>query len=264
MTNPKSNRGLRVGATLGTCLISVLLAGCGAEESPVASRNSGRASTQAPARATVTVTPIANLMAELRIDERVRLSEDKAPGTTLARKAVLQFFDGFARGDAEAVRRMIPFTDQYELDRQVENGVWEETTSNIGKIMLEAGKSPDGTACVLAIISVGYTYQPQLWYFLEEGGEVIFEPASSPPDIINKLYGLDPIAVWHSILEEEQELAGRPDEEVEIEQVVLNDSASRNAGAGRRGDGAPGRINPGGTPIRSPGSGTPGPSPGGG
>ena len=46
-----------------------------------------------------TVTPIDQLMVQLGIDERVQLLEEDAPAKEDDRRAVLEFFDAFARGD---------------------------------------------------------------------------------------------------------------------------------------------------------------------
>src|SRR5688572_26315773 len=71
------------------------------------------------------VSSIEDLMAELNIDPRVSLSEDKAPGTTDERRAVLVFFDAMARGNAQALKGMLSVTDQLELDALVESGAWQ-------------------------------------------------------------------------------------------------------------------------------------------
>ena len=71
-----------------------------------------------------TVTPIAQLMTKLGIDERVALAEEHAPRTDAARKAVLVFFDSFARGDDQTLGSMLSSLDRMELGELVDSGAW--------------------------------------------------------------------------------------------------------------------------------------------
>src|SRR3982750_225090 len=59
-----------------------------------------------PAPEAPKVTPIDQLMAQLNIDPKVHLPEAKAPDNDEDRKAVLVFFDSFARGNAQALKTM--------------------------------------------------------------------------------------------------------------------------------------------------------------
>ena len=119
----------------------------------------------------------------------------------------------------------------------------------------------------MAIFEVGDTYQPQLWYYSEEGDNYIFDAVSTPPDIMNRLYGLDPIAVWHQIIQEEHELANLLDEDVSPLQIVLDDRPSRdNASAGIASEGPTARPDraPPAAPVRAPVRSVPAPTmPGG-
>ncbi|MCZ6835020.1 MAG: hypothetical protein O7G85_04530, partial [Planctomycetota bacterium] len=90
-------------------------------------------------------------------------------------------------------------------------------------------------------------------YYSKSGNEMVFESVSSPPDIINRLYGTDHIKVWHDILEEEEALATKLDEEVAQEVVVL-DSRLNSSGNGLGPNGQPGRNRPTGPPRRAPGT----------
>jgi len=245
------------------------LNGCGGGESDAPAARSARPvarpTAPPPARRSA-ATSVAQLMSDLRIDERVMLAEDLAPKNNEDRVAVLEFFDAFARGDAETLRTMMSPVDQAELDALVEAGVWEETIAGITQIELETGRSPNGDKCALAIFEVDWDYQPQLWYYHSLGvGEYEFDAVACPPDIMNKLYGEDFIAKWHEILDEELALADKPDEEFEKPDVVLDEeeeeerSSSRGVGGGGkspgRKPGGPGRRTPPKKKRRPPGPG---------
>lgn len=132
-------RHLPIAASLLGCVaIGLSMTGCGSEpETPVVTAPAY--TPPPPPPPAPRVTPIADLMAELRIDGRIVLPEDKAPDNNPARKAVLEFFDGFARGDANAVRRMLSPLDQRELDAMVESGQWRRSIEGIDLIELETG-----------------------------------------------------------------------------------------------------------------------------
>ena len=266
MMNLNARTIVRGSSLLGIGCLCVTLFGCGGVEEEIsAPRVARNAAPSAPAPSISRVVPIATLMDQLGIDERIVFPEDKAPEDTASRKALLEFFDAFARSDNHAVSDMLSVTDRYDLDQLVESGKWSETTDQITEILLEASKSPEGIPCVMAIFEIGDTYQPQLWYYDAERGDFLFEAASSPPNIIDRLYGLDPIAVWHEIIQEEMDIALLPDEEVIQTKVVVDDGPSRGGASASPGGDGPRGINPGiGAPIQAPGSGVPGPTPGGG
>lgn len=266
MTNHELRIAKTIGITLGLAGLAVGMVGCGSEEPDVSAPVTRRAAPSGTTAPQVSrVVPVAELVAQLGIDDRIDLPEDKAPDSTDERKAVLEFFDALARGDDATFGGMITDADKYELQRLKEAGEWSETTANIDEIMVETGKSPLGLKCALAIIETGDNYQPQLWYYTKESDGFLFEAASSPPDIMNRLYGVNPIKVWHDIIAEEEELATKPDEEIQPFQVVVGEGGSRSGGGGPISDNAPGQRNPGlDQPIKAPGQGVPGPTPGGG
>ena len=100
---------------------------------------------------------------------------------TAQRKAILEFFDAFARGDDQIAGEMMTLADQYELEDLVETGEWEITADLVTEVLLETGTSPHGMDCVLAIFEVGDSYQPQLWYYTPEGNGFVFEAVSASP-----------------------------------------------------------------------------------
>lgn len=253
---------------IGMGFLGFASVGCGGED-PVVTAPTVRRAVSAPTMAEPiqSVVPVAELMDQLGIDNRIVWDEEKATNSTPARKAILGFFDAFSRSDHQSVSDMLSQTDRYELDRLVESGVWGQSTDRITEVLIETGESPEGFECVMAIFEVGDTYQPQLWYYSEEGDNYIFDAVSTPPDIMNRLYGLDPIAVWHQIIQEEHELANLLDEDVSPLQIVLDDRPSRdNASAGIASEGPTARPDraPPAAPVRAPSRGVPGPTrPGG-
>jgi hypothetical protein len=228
---------------------ALLLAGCGGEsDSQVGDRRPPPPPPpQEPPKPAAT--PISDLMARLSIDERINLPEGKAPGNNPDRIAVLEFFDAFARGDADSLQTMLPLADQQELNALVESGVWEETIAGISEIAIETGTGPYEEKCALAIFEINGGFQPQLWYYASSADGYRFDAAPTPPDMINKLYGEDWIALWHTILEEEIELANKPDEEFDLPGVAVDEeSGGRNDSFRGSSPGTPNR--PGGPPGR--------------
>lgn len=253
---------------IGMGFLGLASVGCGGEDPVEAAPTARRAApTSFDSTPVQSVIPVADLMDQLAIDNRLIWDEEKAPDSTPARKAILGFFDAFARGDHQSVSDMLPLTDSYELDSLVESGAWAQSTDQITEVLIETGESPEGLKCVLAIFEVGDTYQPQLWLYSEEGDGYIFVAESSPPNIMTRLYGLNPISVWYQIIQEEQDLAVQLDEDVIPLQVVLDDRPSRDNTSGGGGASEGPSARPDRTPsapITSPGRNVPGPTmPGG-
>jgi hypothetical protein len=176
------------------------------------------------------VTPVEQLMVDLNIDPKVVLPEERAPDNDVDRTAVLVFFDAIARGNAEALKPMMPLTDQLELTALIESGEWQKTASKIQSVEIQTGTYEENK-CALAVIEVGnganMTFQPQLWYYHTEEDQPQFEAAPTPPNIMDKLSGDDWIAAWHAILEEEAMLAMRLDEIEEFQQRNLEESKDK-------------------------------------
>ncbi len=251
-----------LGVTGVACLaLGVTLAGCMAEDETPQARVVAPPPPP-PAPLTPKVTLIADLMAELQIDERVELPEAKAPDNDPDREAVLVIFDAFARGDAETLGSMISPDDNLELEELVSSGTWRETVADITRIEIQTGISPYDQKCALGVFHVGGEFQPQLWYYSSDADGFMFEAAATPPDIMDKLSGADWIAAWHQILVDELARADDPDEVVEVAQRNYDDEG---AGGGRSGGGSPGRTPqapPGGTKRRQPKPPRPPPGPG--
>ncbi|MHC5023667.1 MAG: hypothetical protein ACYTGG_07125 [Planctomycetota bacterium] len=236
-------------------------AGCsGSEPEPVAV--APRKPPPPPPPAPPRVTPVEQLMAQLGIDERIVLPEQKAPATDDDRKAVLEFFDAFARGDAQSLGSMLSFLDQAELQALDQSGDFQRTTNGIAEILLETG-NVNGNACVLALFTVDSNYQAQLWYYRGDASGYAFESAPTPPNIVNRLSG-NWIESWHKILEEEIALGMMPD--VELDPAALDEEPDDDRRSGGRrsgssptqptpsGPGGPGGIrDPPSNPVKPPG-----------
>ena len=66
---------------------------------------------------------LCNFKAQLGIDERVRMLEEKAPGNDAARTAVLEFFDCFARSDDQALGSMLSGLDHARCCTEIHHSV---------------------------------------------------------------------------------------------------------------------------------------------
>ena len=228
---PRHNpRLLLTGGATAALLLGFTLAGCGSSEpdavaiAPAPSRPVALRTPAPPA-----VTPIAELMLELGIDERVSLPEDLAPMTNRERKAVLEFYDSFARGDSTSLASMLTMLDRDELDELVSSGAWADVTGKITRIEVQTGSSPHGLACALAVFYVAGDFQPQMWYYTVDDMDTQFEAVAAPPNLMDRLYGADWIAAWFEILDEEMALADKPDEEFVVPQQVVGDDSDRGS-----------------------------------
>lgn len=217
------------------------------------------------------VATVAELMERLNIDERIVLEEDKAPTDEAERVAVLEFFDAFVRGDVGSLSSMLSVIDKQELEALAATDAWDETVSGIREILVETGAGPTGESCALAIFDVRGEDQPQLWYYTTSADALntngyLFDAAATPPNIIDQLHGDDWIARWHEILEEEVQLAIKPDEDIAPLNVDIDDSEDEDEDfSGGGGGGTSPGFAPSGSPngrrkpIGAPGGRPPGP-----
>jgi hypothetical protein len=243
-------------------VLGFALVGCGSSQpDPVVIPVSAPSRSTTPRNTAPPVTSVAQLMLDLGIDDRVSLPEDMAPMTTPERKAVLEFFDSFARGDQTALGSMLTKVDHDELDELVKSGAWADATNKISGIDVQTGTSPiNGEPCALAVFYVDGGFQPQLWYYTVDRGGAEFDAVAAPPNLMDRLYGDDWIAAWFDILDEEMALADKPDEEFVVPQREVGDDTprARSSGGGPAANptrpstpSAPGRPAPGG-PGRRP------------
>ena len=226
-----------------------LLGGCGAEEPPPPPVVQQRPVDPGPPPPPP-VMSVADIIQQRGLSDLLWMEESQAPGTTEERILVLEFFDAFARGDARGLASMMTLLDAAELQMLVDENIWEGMTGNIEEIRIRTGASPDGQRCALAMFVADGRDEAQLWYYLNDPTDPQFESAPCPPHMMSRLHGDDLIALWHEIIAEETELAMRPDEDVSISRVNLDDADGSSAGAP-----APGRFSPGGgggSPDRRP------------
>ena len=222
-------------AMLAVSVLAAGLAGCAEEEPPPPVAK--KAPPPPPPPPPPPIKTVADLMADLGIDDRVVMEESQAPASTEDRKALLTFFDAFVRGDDRSVGSMLSFTDQQSLQELVSSGAWGETTGDeIAQVTVQAGRA-NGLNCVLALFEVGSTYQPQLWYYTSMGSGYQFEAAPTPPNVVDRLSG-NWIESWHELLAEEALLAVTPD--VEIEPIPEDEDVDT------RGSGGSGVVGSGG------------------
>ncbi len=110
----RNSKGIGAAVAGVACVVVVAaVTGCGSDEAEPAAVVARNYTSPPPPPPKLTL--ISELMAQLGIDERVRLPEDKAPDNDEARRAVLEFFDAFARGDDQVVASMVSTADRLEL-----------------------------------------------------------------------------------------------------------------------------------------------------
>ena len=253
MMHRKSSLTIAVAACTGMGTVSFLV-GCADDPPPpppVVQREEPKFEPPPPPR----VPTIAELMAQLDIDPRVNLPEERAPETEAQRVAVLKFFDSFARGNADSLRGMLSGPDQFLLDELVKSGSFSKSTAQITKINVRCA-TQDGSDCTLAIFQVAEGYQPQLWTYNAAGPTPEFDSVATPPAILEKIQGDDPIASWFSVLKLELAKANEADDSPVLKQEDFTEKTetpveSEGAAPAGRPAGAPGRRTPG-APIKPP------------
>lgn len=245
----RKSKTITVIGSLACVALIVAMTGCGSDEpetAPIAFQPP-----PPPPPAGPTVTLISTLMNQMGIDERIEMQENQAPDTDEGRRAVLEFFDAFARGDNQVVASLLSAADRLELDALVESGDWDSTTAQITRIQIQAGYNPNESsdACTVAMIFVGDSFQPQLWHFSSDYDDsMIFNAGATPPGIMERLTGTDWIAAWFAILDEELAIANMPDIDLVIAQTVYDNSGGGlpSSSGGGISPGGPGPLGPSG------------------
>jgi hypothetical protein len=247
-------------AAVASMMIATTLGGCAEDAPPQVVVDDTPPPPPPPPRPSVHT--IEHLMAELGIDRRIVLPENRAPGTNEARVAVLQFFDTMVKGEHEELGLLLSAADKLALDELVDAGTWQPSIASIKRVEIQTGSSPAGDPAALAIIEVdtasGTDFRPQLWYYQPGQAGYTFTAVATPPGIMAKLSGEDWIEAWHRILQEDLALAELPD--TPIKEPKMNyDKSGQDGGAGPSGGGPsepsmPGRRTPPRTPpYRPPG-----------
>jgi len=241
-----------------TCA-SMLLVACGEEEAPQVVQAPPPAPKAPEPPPPPKVPSIKELMAQLDIDQRVNLPEERAPETEAERVAVLKFFDAFARGNADGLRGMLSSPDQFLLDEMVKTGDFNKATGATSRIDVRCGRE-EGHTCTLAVFHVGEGFEPQLWQYNATGSTPEFDAVACPPGIMEKLSGDNWIASWYTVLKLELAKADEPDETPEMPKQDFTEAPAEGGDAAApSGDesapnkpgGMPGRRMPG-APIKAP------------
>lgn len=232
-------------AVWSACAAAIILLGaCSEEEAQQAAPVVQAPPPPPPPPPEPTVEDIASLMKLLSIDERVSLPEDLAPKTTEERKAVLLFWNAFAKGDEAAARGMMSERDATVLKKLVDSGGWVKSTTGIKSIEVQCKNDSNGFA-TFAIITSALPDRALLWDASDEDGKITFTSFPGPPDILDHLSGTDSIAAWKKYVNDMfEKYANLPDEEVEIPQSKVEESEESSEG-GSGGGGTP--TPPGGT-----------------
>ncbi len=234
-------------AGLAAALLVAPMTGCGQEEeAPVAV--APPPPPPPPPPPAPTVTPIAQLMKELGISDKIRLPEEKAPATDPERVAVLKFFDGFAKAKADAVRGAMSPEDVAVLDAMKASG-FEKTCTPITRIDLTT-TNREGKSYVMAVYRAGGDMEGQLWSFkvAGEGKKVtsqLFQSYVQPLGIMGKLSGTNLIAEWIKVVDADRKVASEPDEAVKPAARVHKQEQTESSG----GEGPSGPI--GAPPMRN-------------
>jgi hypothetical protein len=253
---------MRHHAVRGACclllgMMPVIIAGCSDPEPPPPKREVKSAPVAPPPSFNC---DLDQLREELEITDRVRLSQAEAPPNCQERRDVFSFFDAFIEADADTLRGYMASDDSLQLEAMINAGHFDDSVERVRNVTLQTGVSPEGRHCILAIYRLNEGgYEAQLWYYDQGqgGSNGVFSAASQPPDIMNKLSGIDLVESWFKVLQAEAEIWQEYDYEIDdISEDVEAPSPSSNRGSG--GTLPSGPIGPG-SPGRSPG----GPGPGG-
>ncbi len=107
-------RGLLV---TSAAMLSTLAVGCGDDAPPPPDKSKRKVVAQPKGPST---TPVADLMTQNDIDDRIWMEDRLAPTTDQRRVLVLKFFNGFFSGDADAIR---PFLSDVEVLGEGREGI---------------------------------------------------------------------------------------------------------------------------------------------
>lgn len=229
----------RAAALAGTAAALLLapLTGCGQEEeAPVAV--APPPPPPPPPPPAPTVTPVAELMKELGISDKIRLPEDKAPGTDAERVAVLRFFDGFAKSQPDAIRAAMSAEDAAVLDTMKSGGEFARACEPVKRIDLVTGKTAAGAAYALAVYRAGAQVEGQLWTFKVTGegrtvASQVFTSVYQPVEIMGKVSGKELAQAWGEIADAERKVATEPDEVLKpVARVQEQEKAEQSGGSG--------------------------------
>lgn len=224
-------------AIFATAAVSLSLAGCGEEELPPPPPVVRTEPPPVKEEPVAMVKSIAELMAELGIDPRVKLAERDAPNSTEKRIAVLLFWHQFATGNAQKAGEFMGDEDKVTLEALVANGGWSAVAANLEQI--EVVCADDGrNFATMGIVRSGDDESPMLWECDMSPESGVFTAYPSTPDIMEQLSGSDLISAWRTYITELLAKAELPDEVIEIAQEDVQTTNVEGSGGGGEGGGS--------------------------
>jgi hypothetical protein len=208
------------------------------------------------------VTPIAQLMKELGISNKIRLPEDKAPATEPERVAVLKFFDGFAKSDVAALKGALSEPDGLILELMDKMGSFKDSTQAVTRVDLVTG-SVGGETYAWADFQSGELHQWQLWKFKVTGearkiDTQVFESYAQPENVYKRIVIKgdrgEVIPAWVKLVADDLLLANQPDEILKpyVRKEKVAEATTEAAGGGGPVGAPPMRRKPPADPIPPP------------
>ncbi|MDP7070997.1 MAG: hypothetical protein QF561_06585 [Phycisphaerales bacterium] len=211
------------------------LTACGGDPPPEKKTKAPKVVDQGPPPAR----PVAELIAELGIDDRVWMDDLLAPSTTEQRIAVLTFFDGFARGDADRIRPFLADLEQEELATLDANGQLAQLAREIEGIEIMSGATHDGQPAVLGLYEFAGHIEGQMWEVQGGGVGYVLQAAPLPPGLSHRL-GATPFEDWYAAVAAEEQMRDAPDLGVErARAVAAADDPDADVGGGGSSGGGP-------------------------
>ncbi len=221
--------------------VSSLLGGCGDDPPPPPQKDTRRvvSTPKGP-----TTTPVADLVSQHDIDDRIWMEDRLAPTTDPRRVAVLKFFDGFVTGDADAIRPFLGDVEQRELDALVASGDLARLAADIEGLEIQAGSTHEGRAAVIGLYEFADRIEGQMWELEDQGAGLRFIAAPAPPGLCDRL-GADPFLDWYAVVAREQARMNESDLGIETAAAIEppeDESAIGGSGGGGGGGGRPGGL----------------------
>ncbi|MDP7028919.1 MAG: hypothetical protein QF733_01700 [Phycisphaerales bacterium] len=225
---------------IGNLAAILLAAGCGEDAPPPPKKETRKAVTQPKGPLT---TPVADLIVRHDINDRIWMEDRLAPTTDERRILVLQFFNGFVTGDADAIRPFLADVEQRELDALVASGDLQRLAADIEGVEIQSGSTHEGRPAVIGLFEFADRIEGQMWELDDQGGSIVFRAAPSPPGLCDQL-GADPFADWYAVVAREQARMNESDLGIETAEAVEPPEDESAIGGGPGGGGGGGR--PGG------------------
>ncbi|MAW41098.1 MAG: hypothetical protein CMJ30_01625 [Phycisphaerae bacterium] len=156
------------------------------------------------------------LIAKLNLDPRLMLADDMA-GTQQEREKVLTFFNAMLEGDMGMLRTMVSSDDVLQLEALADLGGFDDDVLDaVDTVELHFGTDEEeGGSAVLGWFAAGLDDQVQMWTF--ETVDSKFKSQWGNPEMVDRLYSADPVAVWYALNRREQALAALPDEVIKVQ-----------------------------------------------